>query len=53
MKMLVGTNLEDEKLKKIVKKTIADADAKGDGKLNFDGFASIVGDGPGQLTVSF
>ena len=52
MKMLVGSNLDDEKLKTIVKKTIADADAKGDGKLNFDAFQKVVGDAS-QLTVSF
>ena len=39
--MLVGSNLEDSKVQEIAKKTIADADNKGDGKLNFEAFCKV------------
>jgi len=43
LKMLVGPNIEDSKLKKIVQRTLADSGAT-DGKLDFATFAKALGD---------
>lgn len=42
MKMMVGKNLQDDELQQIVDKTIMEADADGDGRLNFEEFKKIV-----------
>ncbi len=41
LKMLVGTNLNDEQLQKIVDKTIQEVDKDGDEKISFDEFSEV------------
>ncbi|KAJ1657617.1 Calcineurin subunit B [Dispira simplex] len=42
MKMMVGSNLEDEQLQQVVDKSIRDADQDGDGRISFQEFCKFV-----------
>lgn len=41
LKMMVGSNLKDTQLQQIVDKTIINADKDGDGKINYEGEATL------------
>ena len=42
LKLMVGDNLDNEKLQQVVDKTIVEADLDKDGKLSFDEFYAII-----------
>lgn len=42
MKMMVGTNLNDQQLQQLVDRTIVQADKDGDGRISYEEFAEMV-----------